>query len=391
MRSIPRRLVSCISFLNVIASKWCSQSFFVAPSAKRPPQSSSSSCIERLRQAVHDQQSLTNNANEVCPPMTTALLKISYDGGRFKGFSAANDEQTSTGSLRSIQGTIQDCLSRLNGNLPVVVEGCSRTDKGVHAYGLVAQFYCIDPLLFHETANETTMSSFSIPGKRQPHPWNKTDASYFKAIPGDLASIQYKLNRMLPKDVRIVNIAPLPDLGASTVFHPTLSCTCKTYEYTLSCGEVHDPTQWRSTWHIGNELLDLDAMRAACQEVFVGSHDFTAFRGAPRGKDDRMKHSKQNPICNIQSMTISEDTSRSWSENTKVYKVAVTGDRFLYKMVRFLVGAVVAIGHHKLSTEDLQHALTSKIRDGLPLFECAPAKGLVLADVAYDGNEIDWH
>jgi tRNA pseudouridine38-40 synthase len=344
----------------------------------------------------HGQSLQKDDDLDTCHPATTALLKISYDGGHFTGFYAGNsecyadNEAATTGYVRSVQNTIQDCLARLYGNLPVVVEGCSRTDKGVHARALIAQFYCVDPLLFDGSSDETTMNTFSIPGKRQPYPWNATDSTYFKPLPSDLRTIQYKLNRMLPCDIRIVGIAPLPSLANSDdIFHPTLSCTFKTYEYTFSLGDVHDPTQWRNTWHVGDNALDHGGMLAAC-EAFVGAHDFSAFRGAPRSKDDKNKQLTQSTICTIRNMDIHEDATRSWSDNTKVYKVSVTGDRFLHKMVRFLVGSVVAVGRHKLSADNLRRALTTGHREDLPLFECAPAKGLVLVNVEYNGTEIDW-
>jgi tRNA pseudouridine38-40 synthase len=346
------------------------------------------------------------------PRATTALLKISYDGGRCTGWSAANDpdesslltasnnanrslrrrqrclttadKQPPTGFVRSIQGIVQSCLSPLYGDLPVVVEGCSRTDKGVHARCLVAQFYCVDPDKIH-------LHTSSIPGKKQPYPRNSTDASCFLPLPTDLATIQYKLNRMLPWDVRVDDIAPLPTPPDQTaLFHPTLSCASKTYEYTFSVGSVHDPTQWRSTWHIGDsDILDVSAMRTTCQEVFLGRHDFSAFQGAPRGKQDKEKRLGQDAVCHILGMHVKEDADRSWL-NTHVYVVTVTGDRFLYKMIRFLVGALVAVGQHKLAIVDIERAMASGRRDDIGGFECAPAKGLVLADVDYDGIEIDW-
>lgn len=335
---------------------------------------------------------------------TSALLKISYDGGRFTGWSNANKgsvlgpDGRPKGFVRSIQGTIQDSLSRLYGNLPVVVEGCSRTDKGVHARCMIAQFYCYDPSLWNETSflDGATMHAFSVPGKKQPHPWNATDSSYFKPLPTiDLLSIQYKLNRMLPADVRIVDIAPLPTSPTSKipiqqlVFHPTLSSSSKTYQYTLSTGVIHDPTQSRSVWHVGDAPLNVSAMEQASRLVLLGRHDFSAFRGAPRSQTDRIRMEEQSTICNIMAVNVQVDEARSWRNKTQVYIVTVSGDRFLYKMVRFLVGALVSVGRKDLSVQDLRKTMEAGQREG-SLFECAPAKGLVLFDVTYEGYCIDW-
>mmetsp|Transcript_18672 Transcript_18672/g.52175 ORF Transcript_18672/g.52175 Transcript_18672/m.52175 type:complete len:100 (-) Transcript_18672:581-880(-) len=79
----------------------------------------------------------------------------------------------------------------------------------------------------------------------------------------------------------------------------------------------------------------------------------------------------------------------------KHYRIVVNGDRFLYKMVRFLVGALVAVGEGKLSKDDLTRALdTGSWSDGdgkRTEFECAPAHGLTLARVDYGHETVfDW-
>ena len=380
----------------------------------RHQESSSSSLHQRTRQSSHHEEADDRRV------LTSALIKVSFDGGRCTGWSSRNTNGTlpssfpekisrrrkpqnhnyTAGFVRSVQGLLQDCLSPLYGNLPVTVEGCSRTDKGVHARGLVAQFYCVDPLLHSSISDDQDGYSLanntynnSIPGKKLPHPWNATDTSVFKPLPTSLATIQSKLNRMLPYDVRVVDIAPLPSIDNNNnqrmVFHPALSSTSKTYEYTLSVGPIHDPTQWRNTWHIGDEPLDIDAMLESCTNVLTGSHDFQAFQGAPRGKDDKMKRIHQNTICSIFDISIERDVARSWLD-TNVYVVTITGDRFLYKMVRFLVGALVAVGQHKLLVSDVERAVQSGSRDDAPEFLCAPAKALCLADIEYGGMDIDW-
>lgn len=331
-------------------------------------------------------------AKEDHTPLTSALLKLSYDGGRSTGWSAANKGTSSdSGFVRSIQGIVQDCLSRLYGNLPVIVEGCSRTDEGVHARSMVAQFYCVDPILLYDA--DKCVESFSIPGKKQPHPWNATDTSCFKPLPTpSLEMIRFKLNRMLPSDVRVLDVAPVPTLanaGARLVFHPTLSCSWKTYQYNISAGQIHDPTRWRSMWHVGDQLLDLPAMRKACS-VLVGSHNFQAFQGSPRGKDDKQKRKDQNARCTLRFIDIEHESAQSWIENTVFYSVTVIGDRFLYKMVRMLVGALVAVGQHRLNEDDIRTALITGERPGTSALACAPAKGLVLVNVDYGQIAIDW-
>jgi tRNA U38,U39,U40 pseudouridine synthase TruA len=80
----------------------------------------------------------------------------------------------------------------------------------------------------------------------------------------------------------------------------------------------------------------------------------------------------------------------------RTYKVSVTGDRFLYKMMRFLVGALVALGTGKLELDDLERAIETGNwnlpghADRRKEFQCAPAHGLVLRHVNYGDIPIDW-
>ena len=368
--------------------------------------------------------------------LTSAIIRVSYDGGRFTGWSCANDDDTDInansnnnnqltgplmldspkrrrrrnkylhsagtnsskrGFVRSVQGVIAACLAKLYGNVPpnqIVVEGCSRTDKGVHATGNLALIYC------RKSGNNNSTDI----NKR--HPNNATDSWDFEPLPmkGDLSKIAYTLNRMLPWDVRVSGIAPTPTISTTQQssssfpgFHPTLSATAKTYEYTISFGPIADPTLWRRVWHVSNSVeLDLAAVQGVASNILLGTHDFAAFQGAPRGPHDKRKRQTQTTTCSIHSITMEPITSipssicDEWyaKTGTQTIRMVVTGDRFLYKMVRFLVGTLIAVGTHKLTQDDVQDMLETGKRT--KAFECAPAHGLVLAKVHYEGIPIDW-
>jgi len=363
--------------------------------------------------------------------LTTALLRVSYDGGRFTGWSAANDpkdandtdsvnvsDDSSTlpppllvhtgrkrrrraaraagrpGFVRSVQGVIQNKLAKLYGNVDpsrIVVEGCSRTDKGVHAQSNMVQVYCLSSQgiissTVQQDGTTTTTIESSILGKRLPHPLHATDDSYFLSLPMTLSKLGYCLNRMLPADIRVLEIAPGPSatLPGHQVFHPTLSSVNKTYHYTVSTGPFHDPTQYRRVWHVGDGTLNVSCIQEACA-VLRGEHNFAAFQGAARGGSDTQKRAVQSTLCMLQGVTIEHVSS--WLQ-TETYVVTVTGDRFLYKMMRFLVGALVAVGYGQLAIEDIMLALETGNRGDLT-WQCAPAHGLVLQDVSFD-VEIDW-
>jgi tRNA pseudouridine38-40 synthase len=340
---------------------------------------------------------------------TSAVLQIAYDGTLFHGWSAGNDGpiERSTlidkgaslplkrgrsrrnklrpsfkqGEIRSVEGVIKACLSKLYGNVPqdcIVVEGSSRTDKGVHAKGMIALIYCI----------VEGKGIQSIEGKQKPHPISPSDSS-FRELPfnSDVQKLLYTLNKMLPPDVRIMNASYMPRYYFQNApFHPSLSSVAKTYRYTISVGDIFDPIRNSHVWHIGNNF-DIERART-CANVLKGYHDFIAFRGAFRGSE---RGKVQDTFCNIFDICISEDVSTTTSFTIcKSYHIDITGDRFLYKMARFLVGCIV-----QYSTNDninIQH-----VRDALEKGEwnghrtCAPAHGLCLMKVHFPSSvDFQW-
>jgi tRNA U38,U39,U40 pseudouridine synthase TruA len=158
---------------------------------------------------------------------TSAVIKVCYDGTLFHGWSASNNKKSITnvnknaiqeprnqkrtrsrrnklrpsiklGEVRSVEHSIQCALAKLYGNVPVdkiVVEGSSRTDKGVHSESSYALIYCI----------RDDAGPLSIQGKKLPHPRNPYDEA-FQELPfkSDLQQLVSTLNKMLPPDVRYV-------------------------------------------------------------------------------------------------------------------------------------------------------------------------------------------
>eukprot|EP00957_Ditylum_brightwellii_P035139 2664644-Ditylum_brightwellii.AAC.1 len=110
----------------------------------------------------------------------------------------------------------------------------------------------------------------------------------------NLGKMMYVLNRMLPPDVRVSAVSETPakndsnesGCSASVPFHPSLDTVGKTYLYTFSIGDMHDPMRWRHVWHVDGfgRDFDLDLSRKAANAL-VGEHDFVAFRGAFRGSE----------------------------------------------------------------------------------------------------------
>lgn len=168
----------------------------------------------------------------------------------------------------------------------------------------------------------------------------------------DPAPLLRSLNGVLPSEIRIL------DLGYKQ-FHPTLDATGKIYKYMICEGAVQDPTRRLYSWHIPY-ALDRKKILTAAKDL-TGQHDFTAFAN----------EKEKNPICTIESIDFND---AFW----------IRGDRFLYKMVRNLVGTLIYVGAGKLPPDSIPSILASKDRQLAGI--TAPAHGLYLHQVFYELN-----
>ena len=218
----------------------------------------------------------------------------------------------------STHNTIEEMLNRAIHGLTgeqVQVIGASRTDAGVHAYGNVAVF---------DTAS-------SIPGEK----------------------FSFALNRLLPDDIRVVESR---DVDAT--FHPRHCETEKTYEYRILNTRFEIPVKRHYTYHFSMPL-DADVMQEA-GSYLVGEHDFTSF-------------------CNVQSQAL---THVRRVKDVKVRRegdeviISVTGNGFLYNMVRIIAGTLIQIGRGKGQPSDVKKMLEAKDRSAAG--PTAPPQGLFL-------------
>jgi tRNA pseudouridine38-40 synthase len=223
-------------------------------------------------------------------------------------------------AARTVQATLEAALARLSAGERVVVVGAGRTDTGVHALGQVASF----------------------------------------ALPRDIApaDLQRALNAILPEDVRVLEAARAPE-----GFHARKSALSKLYRYELDTGPVQIPTRRRVAAHVP-WCLDETAVRAAA-ELFRGRHDFASLASAGGSATTTVR-------------TVLRSEAR-FTGATLVYEVEADG--FLRKMVRSLVGGLVAAGRGALGVEDLRRALLARDRRAWP--PTAAARGLTLVRVAY--------
>jgi len=220
---------------------------------------------------------------------------------------------------RTVQGVLEEALHRLTGET-VRVEGAGRTDAGAHACGQVASF----------------STTASIPAMR------------FAAA----------LNAVLPADVKAISSEEVP-----LDFHARFSASGKIYRYVLLLQDAPSPLARHRVWQIGTRL-DVPAMERALP-LFLGTNDFKAFCAA---------HS------NVTS-TIRTLREASLVREGDTIDINFEGNGFLYRMVRNMVGALVAVGQYRASAADISEALT---RGRRPLaFATAPAQGLYLVAIKY--------
>ncbi len=218
----------------------------------------------------------------------------------------------------TVQGEVEAALQHLLGRR-ITVYGCGRTDAGVSARGYVANF--------HAEGSDRVLI--------------------------DQERLRRAMNHYLPADIHVHAAEFVPES-----FHARHDARGKSYVYHVVQGI--SPLRRARAWEIACPLNVVKLRRAA--RFFIGTRDFNAFCHT----DDATGR------CTIRVIDV--------SESGEELKIAVHGDRFLYKMVRRIVGAMVAYGRGRVTLKDLAAALAG--RPHTP-FQTAPAHGLILDSVCY--------
>ncbi len=211
----------------------------------------------------------------------------------------------------------------------VTLQAASRTDAGVHADGQVVNFLTNKPIQ-------------------------------------SLEKLKKSINSLLPPSIRLLTLEEMP-----LDFHPTLDSQGKEYEYLVYNSPVQLPKYRLFSWHVPLPI-DLVKMTQGAK-ILLGTHDFSTFC-------NDLSLSKKNPICTLYSISIDK------KENNRL-SFKIIGDRFLFRMMRNLVGTLVYVGQNKIPIEDLQEILSNKKRANAGV--TAPPQGLYLTQVFYKKTEID--
>jgi tRNA pseudouridine38-40 synthase len=244
-------------------------------------------------------------------------LDLEFDGTRNSGWQSQTDAE-------SIQGSLKKAAEAVLGS-KVDIQGCGRTDRGVHAMNYTAHL---------ETA--VTMSP---------------------------AKLQKELNKTLSNDIAITKLRKAGDR-----FHARHNCIARSYVYRLNT--VKSVFDRRYSWNQSG-LTHIPEMEVAAR-LFVGMHDFTSFT------DPRIVK-KKSPMVNILHASISKD------DDALLFRII--GSHFLWKMVRRCAGLLVAVGQGVHSAGEVELVLKNPGITELKALT-APGKGLFFEQAFYNDDEL---
>ena len=223
--------------------------------------------------------------------------------------------------------TVEEVLNRALTDLcreEIAVIGASRTDSGVHALGNVAVFD----------------TNSRIPGEK----------------------FSFALNQRLPDDIRIQRSDEVAD-----DWHPRFQDTVKTYEYRFLNRRIPDPMRRLYSYFIYYPM-DVENMQKAA-DYLIGEHDFKSFC-TPRTQ-------VRSTVRTIYGLTLTKEGDE--------IRMRITGNGFLYNMVRIIAGTLARVGTGLYTPERVKEILEAKDRNVSG--PKAPPQGLTLISIAYPAEE----
>ena len=219
----------------------------------------------------------------------------------------------------TIEEVLNRELSRLLGE-SITVTGASWTDAGVHSLGNVAVFD----------------TNTRMPAEK----------------------ISYALNRSLPEDIVVQESSEVPQ-----DFHPRFAKSTKTYEYRILNARFRQPLERRTSLFY-HYPLDEQLMQQAA-DYLVGEHDFTSFSSV---------HAQTNSfVRTIYDLTV--------ERQGEMITIRVTGNGFLYNMVRIIAGTLLQVGAGSRPPEEMAQILSGRDRELAG--PTAPAHGLTMIGIRY--------
>jgi len=272
-------------------------------------------------------------ASDAASKLVRYRARVLYDGTDFTGSQVQPHK-------RAVANALEAALAKRM-QQAVQVHCASRTDAGVHARGQAIHFD-----LEHDGPTV-------VPGAK---------------------SLAVSVNALCPPEVRVVDMEEVTETDEEgRLWHSRLWATGKLYSYRLSTGPHYDPMEARYRHHAHHRPLDLHAMQEASQHL-VGELDCAAFANRragevnPRELDDILT---RRVIRDLQ--LVDEGAGRVRAD----FHVQSA----LFKMVRNMVGLLLAVGDHKVAPSDVPGLIAGRDRDVMP--SPAPAHGLTLESVYY--------
>ncbi|GFH41749.1 tRNA pseudouridine synthase A [Lactococcus hodotermopsidis] len=222
---------------------------------------------------------------------------------------------------RTVQEELTRVLLRLNSGLAVKVHGSGRTDSGVHALGQVVHF--------------------DLPQVR------------------DAEKLRFALDTQTADDIDVLSVDLMSD-----DFHSRFNTHSKTYQYRVNTSRAKNPLTRRFSYHFP-KIIAFDEMKTAAA-LLVGRHDFSGFTAAGATVTDKVRTITQVDVVRVKD---------------EIHFV-FSGNGFLYKQIRNMVGTLLKIGAGKWRAERISEILLAENRDLAG--PTAPAHGLCLMEVRYE-------
>lgn len=220
----------------------------------------------------------------------------------------------------NIQGTIEKVLEEITGET-VELNASGRTDAGVHAIGQVANF---------KTNSKLPIEKFQI-----------------------------AINSKIKKSIRIISCEEVDER-----FHSRLTCKRKTYRYVINNSTCGSALYRNFETHVPQKL-DVQKMQEAAK-YFEGEHDFKAFKASGT--------SSKSSVRTIYEAKVIQDKDR--------INIELTGNGFLYNMVRIIAGTLVDVGMGKTDPKDISKIIEEGKRENAG--KTMPPQGLFLVKVEYE-------
>lgn len=235
--------------------------------------------------------------------MNNYRMLLEYDGSRYDGWQRLGSDANGN----TVESKLLEVISKMTGE-NVELFCASRTEKGVHASGQVANFKTNSRLKDYEVRNY--------------------------------------LNRYLPRDIAVLEVKSVDER-----FHSQLNAKKKTYLYKIDTNDIASVFERKYKYH-SFVKLDTAAMKRTAKE-FCGQHDFKNFSTAKKSK---------STVKTVESIEIYDDGSE--------ISIYVTANDFLHNMARLIIGMLLEAGRGNAGCEDIKAVFAGQANGPVPADAC---------------------